>query len=187
MLCNKDSPLQSSGSPAWCRTRGLKEDMLLPLETPSYIFIYIFTTTITISILNITFTCCVVWTHYFRGVGLMASRSTCCCPLRPLPTYSSRFSSYYIIINYFLCVNFTQTYAYIVSCASTHVSWWSIRVDPYYNWTIRVVPYLSVSWNYSLWWIFYGGLTIFGGLYYQTIYLCVIQLLWMFLCELFVM
>ena len=117
----------------------------------------------------------------------MASRSICCCPLRPLPTYSSIFSSYYIIINYLLCVIFTQPYAYIVSCASTHVSWWSIRVDPYFNWTIRVVPYLSVSWNYSLWWLIYGGLTVFGGLYYQTIYLCVIQLLWMFLCELIVM
>ena len=48
------------------------------------IFIYIFTTTIIISILKISLTCCVVWTHRCRarvaqrGVGLMASRSTCC-------------------------------------------------------------------------------------------------------------
>ena len=42
LLCNKDSPLQSSGSTAWCRTRGLQQSMLLPLVTLSYIFIYIF-------------------------------------------------------------------------------------------------------------------------------------------------
>ena len=42
LLCCLDSPLQSSGSPAWCRTYGLKEYLLLPFETPSYIFIYIF-------------------------------------------------------------------------------------------------------------------------------------------------
>ena len=65
--------------------------------------------------------------------------------------------------------------------------WWSIRVDPYYNWTIRVVPYLSISWKSSLWWTIYGGLTIFGGLLSQTIYLCVVQLLWTFLRELIVM
>ena len=118
----------------------------------------------------------------------MASRSTCCCcPLIPLPTYSSIYSSYYITIYYFLCVILTPPYAYIVSCVSTHVPWWSIRVDPYFNWTIRVVPYLSVSWNYSLWWLIYGGLTIFGGLLYQAVYLCVLQLSLMFMCQLFVM
>ena len=60
-------------------------------------------------------------------------------------------------------------------------------MDPYYNWTIRVVPHLSVSWNYSLWWLIYGGLTIFGGLLYLAICLCVLQLSWMFMCQLFVM
>ena len=45
-------------------------------------------------------------------------------------------------------------------------------MDPYCNWTIRVVPYLSISWNYSLWWLIYGGLTIFGGLLYLAICLC---------------
>ena len=51
-------------------------------------------------------------------------------------------------------------FAHIVKCESTHISWWSIRVDPYCNWTIRVVPYLSVSWNYSLWWTNYIWWTI---------------------------
>ena len=35
LVCNKDSPLPSSGSTAWCRTRGLKEYTLLPFEIPS--------------------------------------------------------------------------------------------------------------------------------------------------------
>ena len=39
LLCCMDSPLQSSGSPAWCRTYGLKEYLLLPFETPPYILI----------------------------------------------------------------------------------------------------------------------------------------------------
>ena len=155
------------------------------------IFIYIFITSITISILiSHKFE---IKVHTFSpafAAGFcddIDSKSICCCPLRPFPTYSYIFSSYYILINKLLCVIFTQTYAYIVSCATTHVSWWSIRVDPYYNWTIRVVPYLSISWNYSLWWLIYGGLTIFGGLLYLAICLCVLQLSWMFMCQLFVM
>ena len=102
------------------------------------------------------------------------------------PKYLFTYSSYYITIYFILCVFSTPPIAHIVQCESTHILWWSIRVDPYCNWTIRVVPYLSVSWNYSLWWLIYGGLTIFGGLLSQTIYLCVSQLLWTFLCELIV-
>ena len=61
-------------------------------------------------------------------------------------------------------------------------------MDPYCNWTIRVVPYLSISWNYSLWWlVIYSGLTIFGGLLYLAICLCILQLSWVFLWLLLVM
>ena len=88
------------------------------------IFIYIFTTIIILSISNIPFNCCATRTHCgHHSVELGASNSLCCCPLLPFPAYLSRFSSYYILINYFLCVIFTQTHAYIVSCATTHVSW----------------------------------------------------------------
>jgi len=60
-------------------------------------------------------------------------------------------------------------------------------VDPFYNWTIRVVPYLSVSWKSSLWWTNIGGLSILGGLLSLATYLIGCYLSWMFSCQLFVM
>ena len=60
-------------------------------------------------------------------------------------------------------------------------------MDPFYNWTIRVVPYLPVSWKYSLWWTNIGELFILGGLISLAIYLLGCSLSWMFLCQSFVM
>ena len=115
------------------------------------------------------------------------SKSTCCCPMSPHPNYLFRFSSYYIT-NYKLCSVFhSQPFPNIVQCATIYNYWWSIRVDPFYNWTIRVVPYLSVSWKYSLWWTNIGGLFILGGLLSMAISLFGCALSWILLCQLFVM
>ena len=50
-----------------------------------------------------------------------------------------------------------------------------------------MVPYLSISWKSSLWWLIYDGFRSFGGLFYVAIYLLGCVLFWMFLCQLFVM
>ena len=156
-------------------------------------FVYIIFTTIIISILYSSKICCATWSHCCRAleaqrsVELGASKSTCCCPLIPHPQYLSIYSFYYIS-NYNLCSAFpSRSFLNIVQCDTTNNSWWSIRVDPFYNWTIRVVPYLSVSWKYSLWWTNIGGLFILGGLIFLAIYLLGCSLSWMFLCQLFVM
>ena len=112
-------------------------------------FFYIISTTINISMLNIHKFEFDVSTYFPALVaGLcddVASKSTCYCPLTPQPNYSSRFSFYYISKYNFCSVLFTQPFTNIVKYVTTYNSWWSIRVDPFYNWTIRVVPYLSVS------------------------------------------
>ena len=68
------------------------------------IFIYIFNTTIIISMFKYLIICCATRTHCghacmaHHSVELGASKSICCCPLRPLPTYLSIYSSYYITL-----------------------------------------------------------------------------------------
>ena len=159
----------------------------------SIIPLYNIITTINLSILNFPLICCATRTHCghawmaHHSVELGASKSTCCCPLIPHPTYLLIYSPYYIS-NYNLCSVFpSQSFLNIVQCDTTNNSWWSIRVDPFYNWTIRVVPYLSVSWKYSLWWTNIGGLFILGGLLSMAISLFGCALSWILLCQQFVM
>jgi hypothetical protein len=98
-----------------------------------------------------TLTCCATWSHCCRAlvaqrsVELGASKSTCCCPLIPHPTYLLIYI-FLLLYIYILCsVLLSQSFLNIVQCDTTNNSWWSIRVDPFFNWTIRVVPYLFVS------------------------------------------
>ena len=142
--------LKEHGFPTWSLAHWSIRVDPCPKSIYLYIYfiklLYIISTTIIISILYYSKIWCATWSHCghawmaHHSVELGASKSTCCCPLTPQPNYSSRFSSYHIVIYNLCSVLFTQPFPNIVKYATIYNSWWSIRVDPFYNWTISVVP-----------------------------------------------